>query len=78
MGNYWSDYTGEDTNKDGIGDTLYSVDSDADYYPLMEPWENYFAPIENIFDTRLTSQSTPKHHGKPYRHNQAQSYCYCN
>jgi parallel beta-helix repeat protein len=45
MGNYWSDYTGSDANSDGIGDMPYSIDSDKDYYPLMVPWENYFAPI---------------------------------
>ena len=47
MGNYWDDYSGSDANSDGIGDTPYSMDSDKDNYPLMLPWENYFAPIEN-------------------------------
>jgi len=41
-GNYWSDYKGNDTNNDGIGDTPYSTYSIKDWYPLMEPWENYF------------------------------------
>ncbi len=41
LGNYWDDYTGSDGDGDGIGDTPYSIDSDADNYPLMEPWENY-------------------------------------
>jgi len=43
LGNYWSDYIfeGNDTNCDGIGDTSYSIDSDADDYPLMEPFESY-------------------------------------
>lgn len=41
LGNYWSDYTGNDNNGDGIGDTPYSIDTDSDNYPLMEPFENY-------------------------------------
>jgi len=35
-GNYWSDYTGEDLDSDGVGDTPYTIDSDSiDRYPLM-------------------------------------------
>ena len=44
MGNYWDDYKGSDEKGDGIGDTPYSINSDADNYPLMEFWENYFPP----------------------------------
>jgi len=46
MGNYWDDYKGSDANEDGIGDTPYSIDSDKDNYPLMQPFEYYFAPEE--------------------------------
>jgi len=47
-GNYWSDYHGVDlysgpyqneTGKDGIGDTPYTIDeNNQDNYPLLNPW----------------------------------------
>ncbi len=41
LGSYWSDYIGSDADGDGIGGTPYSIDSDSDNYPLMQPFENY-------------------------------------
>jgi PKD repeat protein len=39
-GNYWADYTGVDRNKDGFGDTPYSIAGNAsrDEHPLMKPF----------------------------------------
>jgi hypothetical protein len=38
VGNYWSDYTGADSNGDGVGDTPYIIDEkNQDRYPLMAP-----------------------------------------
>ena len=51
LGNYWSDYNGSDADGDGIGDAPYSINSDNDSYPLMLPFENYFTPAEDIFET---------------------------
>ena len=35
-GNYWDDYSGSDSDSDGIGDTPYSIPGGCeDEYPLM-------------------------------------------
>ena len=59
LGNYWDDYTGRDANDNGIGDTPYSINSDKDDYPLMEPWENY-----PFLSEALTSKIEIKTKGK--------------
>jgi parallel beta-helix repeat protein len=42
QGNFWNDYTGVDTNQDGIGDTPYSISggNSQDRYPVMDPTKN--------------------------------------
>ena len=41
-GNYWDDYTGLDSNDDGIGDTPYVIldGNNQDLYPFINPIEN--------------------------------------
>ncbi|MBW9221435.1 right-handed parallel beta-helix repeat-containing protein [Methanothermococcus sp. SCGC AD-155-C09] len=57
LGNYWSDYTGNDTDRDGIGDTSYQIDSNnIDYCPLMQPWENYVTTTPTPTPTPLIPQ----------------------
>lgn len=41
-GNYWSNYTGVDTDLNGIGDTPYIIDStNRDDHPLMGPFQSF-------------------------------------
>ena len=43
-GNYWSSYTGSDTNHDGIGDSTFTVNGTfVDHYPLMKLWKRPMA-----------------------------------
>ena len=46
VGNYWDDYTGEDNDGNGIGDTPYIIKQafwgkNKDNYPLMEPYTGF-------------------------------------
>lgn len=55
VGNYWSDYNGTDSNKDGIGDVPYIIDEyNNDPYPIMLPINT-----DSSFNLTPTPTATP-------------------
>ena len=59
-GNYWSNYTGVDTDHDGIGDSAYEIDeNNTDRYPLMGVFHVFEAAegVEVSIITNSTIQS---------------------
>ena len=55
-GNFWSDYTGEDADGDGIGDTIRVIDeNNTDNYPLMGMFADFKATSEHHVQTICNS-----------------------
>jgi len=64
-GNYWSDYTCDDLDRDGIGDTPYNITDNAikDRYPLMGSFTIFTVEVKGVlektvFHITLISNST--------------------
>jgi parallel beta-helix repeat protein len=63
-GNYWSDYTGKDTNSDAIGDTQRNLAANnTDRYPLIAPitifdagtWNNKTYNVDVVSNSTVTN-----------------------
>ncbi|KKN03840.1 hypothetical protein LCGC14_1103670 [marine sediment metagenome] len=55
IGNFWDNYTGSDSNNNGIGDVPHSFDGGIDYLPIWDdsaPIINIITPANNSFVTR--------------------------
>ena len=51
-GNFWDDYSGSDSDSDGVGDTPYEIPGDGsseDEFPLMMPVHNVAPSSPNVF-----------------------------
>lgn len=59
-GNYWNDYTGQDLNRDGIGDSPYIIDeSNKDNRPLMGIFYDFPVTLKNeTYHVTIISNST--------------------
>jgi len=83
MGNYWDDYIGNDNDSNGIGDTPYNPllpsTVDKDYFPLMEPFENYFKSGDSQLITRIKiieiAEVYANHEWNPSEDNAFHGYC---
>jgi len=58
-GNYWSEYTGTDTDYDGIGNNWYEIDDDnIDHYPLMGLFSDFSIDYEETYHVTTICNSS--------------------
>ena len=59
-GNYWSDYSGQDLNRDGLGDVPYLIGGIyQDSHPLMGAFSDFDVSLEGeTYDVTVVSNST--------------------
>lgn len=59
-GNYWSNLTGSDKNKDGISDTAYIIEEkNKDSYPLMATYAQFYILVDSkMYAIDVVSNST--------------------
>jgi parallel beta-helix repeat protein len=61
-GNYWSDYTGKDSNNDGIGDTPYTIyEFGRDNHPLMGRFSSFNA-IQDLYVNVISNSTIESFH----------------
>ncbi|CAJ37120.1 right-handed parallel beta-helix repeat-containing protein [Methanocella arvoryzae] len=65
VGNKYKDYSGQDANRNGIGDTSYSKNGVSDAYPLMQTHDRYLPPGSATPTPTPAPTSTPTVTPKP-------------
>jgi len=75
MGNYWDDYTGEDNNDDGIGDTPYDIPGktppNQDKYPLINEYSGSQSNPQSSPQSNPSSQPSSQQYASSFSSQQS-------